>query len=91
VAEFGPMLRQVATDLSEADLVAALAERDEAVRAIYRERVGAVPLPEPGPEPLPGREEKRNQLCWCCEERRTCRRDLDDPDRWICKSCEAVE
>ena len=32
----------------------------------------------------------RNQLCWCCEERRSCRSDPDQPGRMICRRCEAM-
>jgi hypothetical protein len=93
VTAFGPMLHQTAVEVAAEEMAEAIAERDEAVRAIQRERLLAFqpigPAPEPRPEPA--REEKRNQLCWCCEERRTCRIDLDDPNRWICKTCEPTQ
>jgi hypothetical protein len=95
------------------EAAAMLAERDEAVAAVYAERRAMIPLPEPavaapaaGPDPqarppattqtdpAPGAspEYKRNQLCWVCEERRTCRVDPDRlPEvRWICRTCEAI-
>jgi hypothetical protein len=34
--------------------------------------------PPPG---MPG-EWRRNQKCWCCEERRACRQDPDSPHGW---------
>jgi len=76
------------------EATAILADRDEAVAAIYAERRTMAPLPEmaqatptvrPGPQAQPpaatravaahdaGPECKRNQLCWVCEERHTCR------------------
>ena len=60
------------------------------------------PTAEPGPQAQPptaaraaaardaSPEYKRNQLCWACEERRTCRPDPDHPGRWICRTCEAI-
>ncbi len=37
-------------------------------------------------------EYRRNQLCWVCEERRTCRLDpgRHSEVRWICRTCEAI-
>jgi hypothetical protein len=95
------------------EVAAALADRDQAVAAIYAERRTMTPLPEPtgaapaaGPGPMApaagaGRaaaardadpEYRRNQLCWVCEERRSCRLDPDrHPEvRWICKTCETI-
>ena len=93
------------------EATAMLADRDEAVAAIYAERRTMAPLPElaeatpaagPGPQAQPptatraaaardaSPEYKRNQLCWVCEERHTCRPDTDHPGRWICRTCEAI-
>jgi hypothetical protein len=81
-----------------------LADRDEAVAAIYAERRTMTPLPElaeatqtqppPATRAAAARdaspEYKRNQLCWVCEERHICRPDTDRPGRWICRTCEAI-
>ena len=106
-------IRPAAQPVTAEEATAMLAERDEAVAAIYAERRTMVPLPElaevaPGVE-TPGRQDvqtslrqpraaahdaspeyKRNQLCWVCEERHTCRPDTDRPGRWICRTCEAI-
>ena len=104
-------IRPSAQQATAEEATAMLAERDEAVAAIYAERRIVTPLPEPaettpGAEPGPqaprptatraatapdaSPERKRNQLCWVCEERHTCRPDQDHPGRWICKTCEAI-
>ena len=73
-----------------ADEVAAeLAERDRYVREVYAARRDMAPLPEPAPAAAvePEVEWRPNQTCWCCEERRKCRPDPDQPTRWICKDC----
>jgi len=36
-------------------------------------------------------EWKRNQVCWCCEERRTCRQDPDSTNGWICNQCLEIQ
>ncbi len=34
---------------------------------------------------------KRNQICWCCEERRTCRVELVGlEERWVCRECAGI-
>jgi hypothetical protein len=45
------------------------------------------------PQPAPGGERKANQLCWMCDQRRTCRPDPAFEharvQRWICPACES--
>jgi hypothetical protein len=34
---------------------------------------------------------RRNQRCWCCDEKRTCHPDPNHRgERWICKKCEEI-
>jgi hypothetical protein len=59
-------------------LDAATRRADAAIRRDAAER---------GTERMPG------QMCWVCQERRTCRRDPEFTRelRWICKECETPE
>jgi hypothetical protein len=86
---FGPLLRQADGPAPDPDAYTAeIAQRDADVRALLAERRDMVPLPDP---PAPAEPAwKRNQLCWLCEQRRTCHPDPDHPDRWICRECEAL-
>jgi hypothetical protein len=89
LAAFGGYLRDTGLDRPAGEVAAELAERDRAVAAVYAERRAMTPLPEAAPaEPETGW--RRNQLCWCCEERRACRADPDQPARWICKTCAEI-
>lgn len=80
VPEPEPMTVEEATVALEAQRLQAEAERsaDAAARRHAAEQ---------GQQPMPG------QVCWCCEERRTCTRDPDFPRevKWICKDCEAIQ
>jgi len=101
-------IRPSSQPVSVEEATAMLADRDRAVAAIYAERHAMTPLPgpaegaaeappdlqawPPAAAPDPGPESKRNQLCWVCEQRRTCR---PDPGRlpgtwWICRRCEQI-
>jgi hypothetical protein len=85
--------------VSEDDFAAAVAERDAAVRAVLAERrtlttrttAGASQAEAGRHHPAPADTDHtawtRNQTCWCCEQRRTCRIDPDSPNGWICKKC----
>ena len=57
-------------------------DRDLATREDLRaqRRIGAV---EPSDQP----ERKQNQMCWLCEQRRTCTRT---PQGWECDACVGV-
>jgi hypothetical protein len=46
LAEFGPFLRPAGTGLSDEQIAAQLADRDDHVRRIYAERRTFVPLPD---------------------------------------------
>ena len=79
---FGDMLRiHVGVPNIDAEQVAAeLRARDESVLAQYRTRTHA-------PNADAGDVEIRNQICWLCEERRTCTRERDG---FECRSCRAA-
>jgi hypothetical protein len=91
-----PSAQQVTAD----EAAAVLADRDQALAAIYAERRTMTPLHGPDEVVPPttragaardaGPEYKRNQRCWVCEERHTCRPDPDHSGRWTCKACEAI-
>lgn len=67
---FGDLLRLHAGPALDPEQVAAdLRERDEGVRAQYRAHTAVTTAAQP--DSLP----KRNQVCWLCEERRTCTRE----------------
>jgi len=51
-------------------------KRDVTVRAVLAQRVADEP------------ERKRNQLCWLCEERRTC---VETSEGWECDDCQEVQ
>ena len=36
-------------------------------------------------------EWRRNQRCWVCEQRRSCREDPDSSNGWICRKCLAIQ
>jgi len=98
LAAFGPMLRQSDAPAPEPEAyTTVIAERDAGVRAVMAGRRDMVPLPgppaaaQPAPAPSPEPERKRNQVCWVCEQRRTCRIDPGSPNGWICRECEAVD
>jgi hypothetical protein len=88
VAAFGPYLRPGSADPTAAEFAEAIAERDRTVAELLADRYA--PSADEVPQAGPGDEWRRNQQCWCCEERRTCRADTDHRDRWICKTCEAI-
>ena len=77
---FGDMLHVLdGPALVEPDQVAAeLRERDDSVRAQYRARATAPAAPRSDSDP------KRNQVCWLCEERRTC---TSEEAGWECAHC----
>ncbi len=78
VAAFGPMLRPTAAPITVGDVEA----RDTYVRDAYRKQreVAAGPLNAE-------QERKAMQLCWLCEERRTCTRTANG---WECGTCGQV-
>lgn len=78
VTVLGPYLRPV--DLAPADTKAPGQAAQE------------FPTPDPAAPVLADApdEWRRNQQCWCCEERRTCHADPQHPDRMICRTCEAI-
>lgn len=79
---FGGWLRPTGHKPDPDVYAAEIAARDQAVRdAIARQQ------PEPEPEPTPEVEWRRNQKCWVCEERHTCRPDPVIPRLWICRVC----
>jgi hypothetical protein len=80
---FGDYLARGGASTGPEAYAARLAERDEAVAAVYA-RQHAGPLPEEPREP----ERKPNQLCRVCSARRRCRREPDLPGLWICKDCQ---
>ena len=82
-AAFGDMLRPVDEPTQTAEqFAAAITARDEQVAAIHAERREIAVANEP--------EWKRNQLCWVCDQRRTCRLDSESRNGWICRECEAT-
>ena len=94
-------IRPSAQPVTVEEATAMLADRDKAVAAIYAERRTMTPLaeaaqaqPPPATRAAAARdatpEYKRNQLCWICEDRHTCRPDTDHGGRWICRTCEAI-
>ena len=102
LAGFGDWLRPAADPVSEEDFATAVAERDAAVQAILAERrtlaahTGAgrshaeAGRRDPAPAAADHAGWKRNQRCWCCEERHTCRIDPDRPNGWICQKCQEI-
>ena len=38
-----------------------------------------------------GEPYKPGQRCWCCTELKTCRRDPEQREQWICRECEAIQ
>jgi len=87
VAAFGPYLRPSSAETPAAEFAEAIAERDRTVAELL---AGQHARPAVAASVGPGVEWRRNQLCWCCEERRACRADPDHRGRWICKTCEAI-
>jgi hypothetical protein len=93
LTQFGPLIRQRNGDSISADeFTAAATVADARVRTILADRAQLVPLPgtEPVGEPEPPLEAKRSQMCWVCEQRRSCVPDQAHPDRMICRDCSAV-
>ncbi len=81
LATFGPYLRPADAEAPPAEQYAAqIAARDEHVAAVLAERAANT-----------AGEWKRNQVCWCCEERRTCRQDRDTRNGWICRPCLEIQ
>jgi hypothetical protein len=80
VAAFGTLLRQV----PEAERLNAeqIAERDQVVQQLYRERRTSEPAAASDE-----REWKPNQLCWLCEQRRLC---TPAEHGWECRTCLTV-
>lgn len=90
LALFGPHIQQTGQPQRPAEEAAAdHAARDAEVAQVLTARRGLMPLPEPDPArpAVPEVEWRANQTCWCCEERRKCRPDPDQPTRWICRTC----
>ena len=80
---FGSMLRQTTgPERDPGEVAAELKERDDVVVSRYRERTTT-----DVDEALRGPEQRRNQLCWLCTERRTCTRQIAG---WECRDCAAV-
>ena len=98
LAAFGEHLRPSATEMSAEDFAAVLEAGSQRVAEVLAERrvmpqpslaEAAEYLDARGRRPEP--ERKRNQRCWCCEERRTCTRDLSSlAERWICDACAVI-
>ncbi|MGW0021599.1 hypothetical protein ACWDUD_25065 [Rhodococcus sp. NPDC003382] len=98
---FGPMLQE--HDRPPSYTAADLAERDAETAAAYRMMLGIRTAPEDiDPESdryrlavkrertaaqKRGEEEKPNQTCWLCEERRTC---ILRPRGWECRTCREI-
>lgn len=74
---FGPMLRPTDQPALTAEQIA---HRDAQVHNAYQQHTQ--------PPPAPGPERKAMQLCWLCEQRRTCTRQ---PAGWECDQCQEVQ
>jgi hypothetical protein len=90
LAAFGGRIKVIDTTGRTADEVAAeLEQRDTETMAMY---ATLVELPyESSTEPpvqLNEPERKRNQVCWMCEERRTC---TPTPAGWECDTCQGIQ
>lgn len=76
---FGEMLRTNDRHVGDpAQIVAELEARDAGVLAQYRARAANTAAPEQDSTP------KRGQVCWLCEERRTC---TPEKTGWECARC----
>jgi hypothetical protein len=81
-AAFGDMLN-VRTDGLARDpeqVRADLAARDASTREQYRAQAAVAAAQQVSPR-------KRNQICWLCEERRTC---TSTAGRWECADCQTL-
>ncbi len=80
---FGAMLtvRTDGPDLDPEQVRADLAARDASTREQYRAQAATVAAAQ---EVSP---RKRNQICWLCEERRTC---TSTGGRWECTDCQSL-
>lgn len=81
VADFGPYLEPADRPQLTQEQIH---DRDDAVRAANSRMLN--PAPASGPEPE-APERKRNQLCWLCEQRRTC---TPAEQGWECDECRTV-
>ncbi|WP_051048263.1 hypothetical protein [Rhodococcus sp. AW25M09] len=80
---FGAMLtvRTDGPDLDPEQVRADLAARDASTREQYRAQAATVAAAQ---EVSP---RKRNQICWLCDERRTC---TSTGGRWECTDCQSL-
>jgi hypothetical protein len=78
---FGPYLRPVSDTLSAEALSEASAGAGRC----------APQHDQPAARPAAAEQWRPNQVCWCGEERRTCHLDPQNPDRMICRTCEAIQ
>jgi hypothetical protein len=76
---FGDYLRPAITPPAAEDFTAAEARSSRRLAEVMAERRA------------PADEWRRNQECWCCEQRCSCRPDPDQPGRCICQNCEAIQ
>jgi hypothetical protein len=86
-ALFGPYLRPAESAVSAEEFTALTAAADARVAKVMAQRAAMPPAAAPA---AAGPERRRNQLCWCCGQRRTCRRDTATRNGWICQDCEAI-
>lgn len=68
-------------DLDPEQVRADLDARDASIREQYRAQAATVAAAQ---QVSP---RKRNQICWLCEERRTC---TSTAERWECADCQAL-
>jgi hypothetical protein len=80
---FGDMLtvRTDVPDLNPERVRADLTARDASIREQYRAQAATVAAAQ---QVSPS---KRNQICWLCDERRTC---TSTDGRWECADCQAL-
>lgn len=94
-AAFGPRLQRTGAVTTIEEFTVAVEAADARVARVMAERYAPDAMqaettsPEL-PQALPD-EWRRNQLCWCCEGRRTCRIAPGSMNGWICKTCLEIQ
>ena len=83
---FGPFLQPAREPVAVEDFLSAQAASDQRVAALYATRALQLPTSTAAVG-----EWRRNQICWVCEERRSCKPDPDRTDRLICRACLAID